>query len=66
MNPNAQNKIPQIMALKVLCDTASDIAESGYNSIMADESNDASNIEQVVISILWVVMEMTVYEEYMV
>ena len=40
------------MALKVLCGIASDIAESGYYSIMADESSDASNIEQLVICIL--------------
>ena len=32
------------MVLKVLCGIASDIAESGYYSIMADESTDASNI----------------------
>ena len=31
------------MALKVLCSIASDVAESGYYSIMADESSDASN-----------------------
>ena len=49
MSPNAQNAILQIMALKVLCGIASDMAESGYCSIMADESTDASNIEQLVI-----------------
>ena len=37
MSPNAQNEILQIMALKVLCGIASDIAESGYYRIMADE-----------------------------
>ena len=36
MSPNAQNEILQITALKVLCGIASDIAESGYYSIMAD------------------------------
>ena len=54
----------QILALKVLCGIASDIAESGYYSIMADESTDASNIEQLVICIHWVDKEMTVCEEY--
>ena len=49
MSPNAQNEILQIMALKVLCGIASDIAESGYYSIMADESTKESNIEQLVI-----------------
>ena len=40
MNPNAQNKILQIVALKVLLGVASDIAESGYFSNMADASTD--------------------------
>ena len=44
-SPNAQNEILQIMALKVLRGIASDIAESGYYSIMADESTDANNIK---------------------
>ena len=53
MNPNAHNKILQIIALKVLPGTASDVAESEYYSIMADESTDVSNIEQLVICISW-------------
>ena len=51
MSLNAQNEILQIMALKVLHDIASDINKSGYYSIMADESTDVSNIEQLVICI---------------
>ena len=54
MSLNAQNEILQIMALKVLRAIASDIAESGYYSNMANESTDASNIEQLVICIHWV------------
>ena len=42
------------MALKVLRGIASDIAESGYYSIMADETTDASNIEQLVINFVYV------------
>ena len=61
---NAQNKILQIMALKVLRDIASNIAEYGYYSNMADESTDANNIEMLVICILWVDKEMTVCKEY--
>ena len=63
MSPNAQNEILQIMALKVLRGIASAIAESGYYSIMADESTDASNIGQLLICIHWVDKEMTVCEE---
>ena len=43
---NAQNEILQIMAPKVLRGITSKIAESGYYSIMADESSDVSDIEQ--------------------
>ena len=50
--------------LKVLHGIASDIAESGYSSIMADESTDVSNSEQLVICIRWVDKEMTVCKEY--
>ena len=63
MSPNAQNEILQIMALKVLRGIASDIAESGYYSIMADESTDARNIGQLLICIHWVDKEMTLCEE---
>ena len=64
MSLNTQNEILQIMALKVLRRIASDLAESGYYCIMADESIDASNIEQLVIGICWVDKEMAVCEEY--
>ena len=46
------------MALNVLYVITSVIAELGYYSIMADESTDASNIEQLVISVRWVDREM--------
>ena len=39
-------------------------AESGYYCIMADESIDAINIEQLVICIHWVDKEMTVRDDY--
>ena len=66
MSPIAQNEILQIMALKVLCGLASDIAESGYYIFMADESTDVSNIEQLVICICWLDKEREVCEEYIV
>jgi len=52
------------MTLKVLSGRASDTAESGYYSIRADESADASNIEQLVICTHWVDKEMTVHDDY--
>ena len=47
MSLNAQNKILQIMALKVMGGTASDIAESAHYSFMADESTDASTLNSL-------------------
>ena len=64
ISSGTQNEIVQIMDLIVLHCMASDIAESGYFSIMADESIDASNIEQLVICIHWVDREMTVHDDY--
>ena len=64
MTLNAQNEVLQIMAPKVLRSIASDITESGYCSTMADESTDVSNIEQLVICMLWMDKEITVCEEY--
>ena len=49
MSLNNRNEILQIMALNVLHGIASDMVESGHYSIMADESTDVSNIEQLVI-----------------
>ena len=60
MSQNAQNEILQIMALKVLRDIASDVAES--YSIVADESTDVNNFEQLVICICCVGKEMSVCE----
>ena len=47
MSLNAQNEMLQIMALKVLHGIASDIAESGYYSVMGDESTDASTLNSL-------------------
>ena len=64
MSRNVQDELLQIMALKVLRGITSGTAETGYYSIMADESTDASNIEQLVSCIQWVDEEMTVCVEY--
>ena len=64
MSLNAQNKILQMMALKVWHGIASDKAEFGHYSILADKSTDTNNIKLHVICIRWVDKEMTVCEEY--
>ena len=63
MSLNAQNEKSEILQMMALLHgIASDIAESGYYSIMADESTDVSNIEQFIIYLRWVDKEMTVCE----
>ena len=42
------------MALTFLCDIVNSVRDSGYCSIMADESSDISNVEQFVICIHWI------------
>ena len=65
MSLNAQNEKSEILQMMALLHgIASDIAESGYYSFMADESTDVSNIEQFIIYLRWVDKEMTVCEEY--
>ena len=46
-----QNEILKVMAFKILREIAENIKNSGFFSIMADETKDTSNGEQVVIVI---------------
>jgi len=49
-----QNEMLHVMALKVLREVSACIRPSTFFTIMADETTDASNREQVVICIRWV------------
>ena len=64
MSPQAQNDILKLLVLKILRRVAKDIADSGCYSILASESTDASNTQQLVICIRWVTKDLEVFEEF--
>ena len=45
-------------------DIVNSVKDSGYYSIMADESSDISNVQQFVICIRWVDNMLEPYEEF--
>ena len=53
-SPIVQNEILKIMALKIIQKIAESLQGSDFFTIMADETTDASNKEQMVICIRWV------------
>ena len=59
-----QNEMLKVMALKVLRDVASRIRTSSCYSIMADETTDVSNQEQLTIVLRWVDSDFSVHEEF--
>ena len=52
------------MALQVLRKIASKIRQSPFINIMADETTDIANTEQVTIVISWVTADFVVHEEF--
>ena len=52
------------MALIILRDVVNSIKDSGYYSIMVDESSDISDVQQFVICIRWVDNMLEPHEEY--
>ena len=59
-----QDEILKIMAQHVLRSIAANLQESPFISIMADETTDISNHEQVVIVIRWITKDLIVHEEF--
>ena len=62
--PVIQNEIVEVMALGVLKQISSNIQNALVYTMMADESSDVSNKEQVVVCIRWVDDELIVHEEF--
>ena len=60
MSSASQNEILKLLALKLLRKIVSDIAITGCNSILADETTDISNTQQPVVSIRWVTKDLEV------
>ena len=63
-SPMIQNEILRVMTLKVLREVAACIHRSTFFTIMAVETTDASNREQVVICIRWVDNGLEAHEEF--
>ncbi len=59
-----QDEILRIMAHQILRQIATNLQSSPFLTIMADETTDASNSEQVTIVIHWVTEDFQVHEEF--
>ena len=59
-----QDEFLKIMSLQVLRRIAANLQGSPFVTIMADETTDASNHEQVTVVIRWVTTEFEVHEEF--
>ena len=53
------------MALQVLQEVASSVQNSDFFSVLADETADASNKEQLVVCIRWVDDQFEAHEEFL-
>ena len=60
-SPDIQNEIIKLMGLR---DMAAQFQSSPFHTIMADETTDASNIEQVTLFIRWVTDDLQVHEDF--
>ena len=58
MSPQIQNEMIEVLALGVLREISQNIQDAVMYTIMADETADVSNKEQVVVCIRWVDGEM--------
>lgn len=63
-SPQIQNELIEIMALTLLRGVASNIRESEFFTIMADETTDASNREQLVICLRWIDSNLIPHEDF--
>ena len=63
LSKDIQNELLRLMAKKILEEIASNIQQSTFFSLMADETTDAANKEQLVVVYRWIADEFCVYEE---
>lgn len=63
-SPVIQNEILKIMALMIIQKIAQSLQDSDFFTIMADETTDAANKEQVVICLRWVDNNFEAHEEF--
>jgi hypothetical protein len=60
-----QNEILQTMALQVLQDVSSSLQKSEFFSVLADETADSSNKEQLVVCVRWVDDNFEAHDEFL-
>ena len=59
-----QNELLKVMALKVLREIASNLQNTPFYTVMADETTDSSNDEQVVVCLRWADDSLQVHEDF--
>ena len=63
-SPQIQNQLIKIMALRILRSVVSAIKVVPFFTIMADETTDCTNKEQLVLMIRWVDQDLMVHEDF--
>ena len=63
-SPTMQNEMLQVLALGIFKEISSSILEAEFYTVMADESADVSNKEQVVICIRWIDDNLIAHEDF--
>ena len=64
-SPDIQNEIIKLMGLHIMRDITSKLQQSPFLTIMAGETTDTSNHEQVTLFLLWVTNDLVVHEEFL-
>ena len=64
-SPDIQNEMIKLMGLQILRDITINLQQSPFLSIMADETTDKSNQEQVTLFLRWVSDDLQVHEEFL-
>ena len=59
-----QNEMLKVMSLQIIRRKAGNLHHSQFYTIMADETADASNKEQAVLSFRWVSVDLTVHKDF--
>ena len=60
-----QNEIIKVMEINILRKISADIHASPFISVMADETADASNVEQVSVFIRYISNELEVHDDFL-
>ena len=63
-SPEIQNEMIEVFALGILKNISTKIQQAEFYTLMADETADVSNKEQVVVCIHWVDASLQVHEDF--